>query len=239
MTEPFKSGITWTEVDAVVFDLDGTLFDHLALRRPMLASMLAHLLTGRLSWRDIRTVRLFRRERARLALAETENIATLQYECVAAAVRRPTSEVEAVVTRWMYRQPLAFVPRCAFPDAGRFVARLQEHNIRTGVFSDYPAQEKLDALRIVVEVVRDATSHDVGRLKPSPDGFIRVAELLNVRPSRCLVIGDRDDRDGEAARRGGFMFLRKVAAFRRLQVREFTSYRGLILEVERSCPRQV
>jgi putative hydrolase of the HAD superfamily len=238
MTRRFNSGITWIGVDAVIFDVDGTLFDHLALRRPMLASMLAHLLTGRLSWRDIRTVRLFRRERARLARAEAENIGSLQYECVAAAVRMPTDEVEAIVSRWMYRQPLTFVPRCAFPDAGRFIARLQEHNIRTGVFSDYPAQEKLDALRIAVEVVRDATSHDVGRLKPSPDGFMRVAELLNVRPSRCLVIGDRDDRDGEAARRGGFLFLKKVAASRRLQVWEFTSYRELILEVERSRPRQ-
>jgi beta-phosphoglucomutase-like phosphatase (HAD superfamily) len=238
MTEGFSSGIPWTALDAVIFDVDGTLFDHVALRRPMLARMLAHLLTGRLPWRDIRTLRLFRRERVRLALAEAANIGSLQYESVAAAVRRTTSEVEAIVTRWMYRQPLAFVARCAFPDAGRFIEKLKEHQIRTGVFSDYPAGGKLGALRIAVDVVRDATSPDVGRLKPSPHGFLRVADLLQVRPSRCLVIGDRDDRDGEAARRAGCMFLRKVTAFRRLRGREFTSYRALMLEVERHRRRQ-
>jgi FMN phosphatase YigB (HAD superfamily) len=233
MSTSFRSGIDWAAVDAVIFDVDGTLFDHIALRRPMLARMLMQLLAGRLRWRDIQTVRRFRRERTRLALAEAQNIGFLQFERVAAAVRRPRHEVEAIVTRWMNQEPLELVPRYEFPDAGRFITRLQGRDIRTGVFSDYPAREKLEALRISVEVVRDSAEPDVDRLKPRPDGFLRVAELLGVSPSRSLVVGDRDDRDGEAARRGGFMFLKKVTAFGKPRVREFASYGELILEIDR------
>jgi len=238
MTNSIGTGIKWEAIDAVIFDVDGTLFDHVALRRPMVVKLLGHLLTCRLPWRDLRTLRMFRRERDRLALAGADNIGRRQFEHVAAAAGRPPSEVEAIVTQWIYREPLSFVSRYTFPDVSRFITSLKDRGIRTGVFSDYPATDKLDALGIAVEVVRDATEPDVGRLKPRPDGFIRVAHLLDVRPERCLIIGDRDDRDGEAARRGGFMFLQKIAALRQPKAREFTSYAGLICEIERISASQ-
>jgi HAD superfamily hydrolase (TIGR01509 family) len=46
-------------------------------------------------------------------------------------------------------------------------------------------------------------------MKPDPDGMLRAAALLRVPPERCLVIGDRDDADGGAARAAGMGF-RKV-----------------------------
>jgi beta-phosphoglucomutase-like phosphatase (HAD superfamily) len=62
-------------------------------------------------------------------------------------------------------------------------------------------------VRHPIEVARDASAKEIARLKPHPLGLLTVAALLGVRPERCLIIGDRDDRDGEAARRGGFRFL--------------------------------
>ena len=44
------------------------------------------------------------------------------------------------------------------------------------------------------------------RLKPAPDGFLLAAERLGVEPRNCLVLGDRPDADGEAARRAGMDF---------------------------------
>lgn len=231
MTDSHTSGVDWSAVDAVIFDVDGTLFDHVSLRRPMLIKMLAHLVTGRLSWRDIHTVRVFRRERERMALEEADNIGVLQLTRVASMTRASRHEVEALVSRWMYDEPLAFVTRHAFPDARRFVATLSTRGIRTGVFSDYPAGGKLHALGISVDVVRDATAEDVGRLKPHPEGFTRVCQLLQTRPHRCLIIGDRDDRDGEAARRGDFMFLKKVPSAGGAPG-QFESYARLLAEIE-------
>ena len=47
-----------------------------------------------------------------------------------------------------------------------------------------------------------------GRLKPWPDGYLLAAERLGIHPGECLVVGDRADADGEAARRGGMAFRR-------------------------------
>jgi HAD superfamily hydrolase (TIGR01509 family) len=41
------------------------------------------------------------------------------------------------------------------------------------------------------------------RLKPDPEGYLSAAERLGIAPERCLVIGDRDDADGAAARAAG------------------------------------
>jgi HAD superfamily hydrolase (TIGR01509 family) len=43
-------------------------------------------------------------------------------------------------------------------------------------------------------------------LKPHPEGYLLAAQALSVDPSRCLVIGDRPDADGEAARAAQMAF---------------------------------
>jgi HAD superfamily hydrolase (TIGR01509 family) len=44
------------------------------------------------------------------------------------------------------------------------------------------------------------------KLKPAPDGFLLAAKVLGVEPNRCLVIGDRTDADGAAAKASGMEF---------------------------------
>jgi beta-phosphoglucomutase-like phosphatase (HAD superfamily) len=43
-------------------------------------------------------------------------------------------------------------------------------------------------------------------LKPHPEGYVTAAERLGVAPGRCLVVGDRMDVDGEAAKLAGMAF---------------------------------
>jgi len=231
MTASFTTSVDWTAVDAVIFDVDGTLFDNTRVRRHLQVRLLRHLLTRRSGWRDVRTVLRFRRTRERLALAEVDDIGRRQYADVASDLGLSANEIKAIVSRWIYQEALAFVPRYAMHGAERFIVQLRELGIRTGVFSDNPAAGKLTALGIKADIVRDASAADIGRLKPHPGGFIRVAQLLEVAPHRCLIIGDRDDRDGAAARRGGFMFLKKVSKNPRSF--EFSCYDELIGELER------
>lgn len=55
-----------------------------------------------------------------------------------------------------------------------------------------------------------ASGEEGGRrwLKPHPDGLLSACERLGVKPERCLMLGDRHDADGEAARRAGMAFRR-------------------------------
>ncbi len=43
-------------------------------------------------------------------------------------------------------------------------------------------------------------------IKPDPSGYLSAAERLGIAASRCLVIGDRDDADGKAARAANMAF---------------------------------
>jgi phosphoglycolate phosphatase/putative hydrolase of the HAD superfamily len=75
--------------------------------------------------------------------------------------------------------------------------------------SDYPATSKLLALGLsdyFDQVVSNGETEGLRRIKPSPDGYLLAAQLLGCDPEECLVIGDRDDADGAAARAAGMRF---------------------------------
>lgn len=235
MTTPFHTGVHWPSIDGVIFDVDGTLFDHLALRRPMMLKLIGEVLLLRMSPRDVHVLQTFRRERDRLAWAEAEDIGRRQFEVVAAKLARPPAAVEAIAMRWLCEEPLPLVARYGFADIVRFIDGLRRRGVRVGVFSDYPTAGKLKVLGVEVEVACDAGQPEIGRLKPHPAGFLHVARRLSVDPARCLIIGDRDDRDGEAARRGGFQLLLKTDSASPKTAGRFAAYAELIEELTQAA----
>ena len=73
---------------------------------------------------------------------------------------------------------------------------------KLALVSDYPATDKLNALGMASLfdlVVSNGEPGGPSRLKPHPEGYLSAAERLGVAPSACLVIGDRDDADGQIA----------------------------------------
>ena len=87
-------------------------------------------------------------------------------------------------------------------------ADLRSRGVKTAVFSDYSAVgEKLLALGFDpswADLVTDAPS--LGGLKPSSASFRRVASALGLSPADCLMVGDREDTDGDGARAAGMAF---------------------------------
>ena len=96
-----------------------------------------------------------------------------------------------------------------------------------GVFSDYPARRKVEALELAADYVVSSVDPDVDRLKPHPAGLIRIIELSDASPEVVLLIGDRDDRDGECARRAGVRFLLKTRGHR-AENEGFADFRQLL-----------
>jgi HAD superfamily hydrolase (TIGR01549 family) len=78
-----------------------------------------------------------------------------------------------------------------------------------GVFSDFPAWEKLKALEIEEFFDVALSAHDTGvqRFKPDPRGLHAVLEQLGVKPEEAIYVGDRPSIDGVAAQRAGLRFL--------------------------------
>lgn len=191
---------------AWLVDLDGTLYH----ARPLKLLMAAELLLGGLP--SLPLVRAFRHEHERLREdpdAPAGDPFRIQLERAARALDRPPEEVEAVVRRWMVQRPCRWLARVRRRGLLAEIAAFRATGGRTALVSDYPARAKLAALgaQDLFEVVVASGEPDgPPRLKPHPGGYLRAAERLGVEPAACLVLGDRDDADGAAARAAGMAF---------------------------------
>lgn len=195
-----------TRYSAWLVDLDGTLYRHKPVQ---LAMALELLLFG---WGSIGTLRAFRHSHEVLRAEEVNDSALAlspferQLEHAARSLGRERGDVEQVVRHWMFERPLKWVARAKRTQLLDALGQYRAGGGKTALVSDYPATGKLKALgatSLFDLVVSNGEPGGPKRLKPHPEGYLSAAERLGIEPSRCLVIGDRDDADGGAARAAG------------------------------------
>jgi HAD superfamily hydrolase (TIGR01509 family) len=204
--------IPWPRIRLVMFDVDGTLYDQRPLYRRMWLALLAHCLTRPRELGVLRTLMAFRRLREQLAEEASEGVSRLQFERPAVLLGLSPEAIRLAVETWVHERPLPHLRRCRFPGVEEVFRALRASGRTTGVFSDYPAGAKLRALGLEPDFHIAATDPDVERLKPHPRGLERALERAGVGPEACVFIGDRDERDGECARRLGVRYLLKTPA---------------------------
>jgi len=204
---PWQAEGVEREHDAWLVDLDGTLYSP----RPVKLAMLAELaLSG---WSAVTTLRRFRSEHEVLRHTRdpSANPYRLQLERTARALGLEPSQVELRVQEWMLERPQKWLKRFRRVALLRELSAFRQAGGRLAVVSDYPARQKLRALgceRLFDAVIANGEEGGPRWLKPHPAGLLSASERLGVPPARCLVLGDRIDADGEAARRAGMAFRR-------------------------------
>jgi HAD superfamily hydrolase (TIGR01549 family) len=198
------------EYVAWLIDLDGTLYRQMWVRMAMAGELLVR---GR---NVVPLLRAFRRAQEELRRDwETEldsDPFQHQIEITARRLGSSAADVERVVRDWMIERPAVWLRLFRRRGLLAEIVRFRERGGRTALVSDYPATAKLAALgaaELFDEVVASGEPGGPRRLKPAPDGFLLAAQRLGVAHEECLVVGDRDDADGEAATRAGMAF-RKV-----------------------------
>jgi FMN phosphatase YigB (HAD superfamily) len=77
-----------------------------------------------------------------------------------------------------------------------------------------------------------STDEGLCTLKPDPEGLIKVTRRLGLPKKYCVFIGDRDDTDGETARKAGMPFLLRKSNPR--QPNEFSDYYKLLEDFSRA-----
>lgn len=201
--------IDWSLVRLVVFDLDGTLYDQGCIRRRMMWELGLHCLSHPGDLPRVRVIAEFRKARERLANEGAVNIGRMQYERPAASLGIRPEEVAAVVADWIEKRPLKHLLRCRFAAVDEVFDSLRGSGRQVGVFSDYPVRDKLRALGLTADFIAAATEPEIDRLKPHPAGLESLMSAAGVKPAQCLMIGDREDRDGACARNAGVRYLIK------------------------------
>lgn len=192
-------------MQAVFFDLDGTLYDKKGLARRIVT---VALLRGRLSedgpWRPFSCLRLLmleRSERRKLAGVDT---GTVGYDTLFAAISRRCAFSADAVREWYYgwyMKTMVSELEAHYNIDSEVMRQAEEfkaQGIKLAVLSDYGCVEsKLRALGCSPEffdALLDAPS--LGGFKPACCVFRAACQVLGVNPSECEMFGDRPDTDG-------------------------------------------
>jgi len=200
-------------IKAILLDVDGTLYRQGPLRRQMIKEMLAHVLRNPIyGWRDIRIIYSFRKERENLrkvSLRDNLALESLQYRLVAEKLGVSDVLVRQIVQEWIYQRPLKYLKACKIPGLDDFLKTCRQLGLRIGIFSDYPAQEKLKALEIAhwIDLVLCATDPEINAFKPSPRGLEVALKRWQLSSKEVLYVGDRPEVDGKCAMALGVPFV--------------------------------
>ena len=196
----------WQGIRLVAFDVDGTLYRQRPLRLRMAVELACHAVLER----DLLTLRVlarYRRIRERLGHQETADFVPALVAETAAATSTSQDHVRAIVAEWIDRRPLCHLAgaryKLRYPGLVELFAGLRAKGKTIGVLSDYAATAKLDALGLKADHIVSAEDAAIGVLKPNPKGLIALMRAAGAAPATTVLIGDRPDRDGLAARRAG------------------------------------
>jgi putative hydrolase of the HAD superfamily len=181
--------------NAIILDLDGTLYFQNPVRLCMIMPMLIFCITHPLEWKEIFLVRDYRKL-YECGIEHLERCSRLaqRYHLV-------TNRVEDIIQKWMVKLPLPFVRK--FRDK-RLLSMLENYRIlgvKHIVYSDYPVANKLEALGFTPDAAY--TADNVRCLKPAPDGLLHILKENGLFASDCLFIGDKYEKDGKCAERAG------------------------------------
>jgi HAD superfamily hydrolase (TIGR01549 family) len=161
---------------------------------------LTHPLQAPVTWRVLSAFR-----KAQETLRGEQADGRGQAEIAARETGLTVTRVEGIVQEWMSTRPLKHLTRYRAAGLLPLLDFLASRGIKMGVFSDYPAALKLQALGVDgrFSLVLCSTDPDIGVFKPHPRGFLVAAKRWHLGPSEVLVVGDRLDADAAGAAAAG------------------------------------
>lgn len=195
-------GFDGSGIGLVVFDVDGTLYSHGPLRMAMARDLAVHA-AARFDLQTPRIIESYRRAKEVHADAETPGFETVLLAEVAARHGVSAARVAAIVADWIETRPLPHLRRARIAGVAQVFDNIRRSGRHLAILSDYPAAAKLTALGLAADIVVAAGDADVGIMKPNPRGLQHIMAIAGAAPTATVLIGDRPERDGQAARRAG------------------------------------
>ena len=167
------------QYDGLMFDMDGTVIDTMpshAKAWEMVGQHFGYPFNGNLLYEmggaPVKTIALEMMKRHAMPLDQLNNVIELKREYGKELIMKHATLLPAanVVRSFYSKKPLAL--------------GTGSHRAMTEILLD-----KFDFEKYFSAIV---TAEDIQNHKPAPDTFLRCAELIKVKPQRCLVFEDGD-----------------------------------------------
>lgn len=192
----------------IIFDVDGTLY-HQGILRIIISIRLAMavLIHPIKTLGHIRILIHYRKAQEWLRRNSNAKLLTTDEQLRRAAMTTglPLEDITLCIHQWIECIPLRFLSLCARRGLLRLIHDWYSLGVPMGVYSDYPARDKLNKLGLlsVLPIVVCSTDEDVMAFKPSPRGFKVTAAKMGLSPQNVVYIGDREDVDIIGAENAG------------------------------------
>lgn len=203
-------GIELSNLHGVLLDVDGTLYHQCCLRFIIgIRFALFALIRPIKTMREIMIIRHYRRAqewlRQDLSSDCLSPAAQLDRSAITTGISR--EEISTCVSEWMEKVPLRFLSICRRRRLICMIHCWDKLGVPIGVYSDYPAKNKLKKLGLqnIIHVVVCSEDADVISFKPDPRGFEIAAAKMGLTPSQVVYVGDREDVDAIGAKNAGMM----------------------------------
>src|SRR3546814_6936672 len=123
-----RNPVDWDNIDLVVFDMDGTLYDQRRLRARMLMALAGEAVRSR-TLRVPAVLQTFRRCRETLGNQPSANFMSRQYELTAERCGWPIEMVREAVLDWIEQRPLEYLNECIYAGVRQLfdALRSEEH----------------------------------------------------------------------------------------------------------------
>jgi len=181
-------------IKAICFDLDGTLYDLPKQKKRLWKSMLRHP----------RVLKAWQRETEAMRGKRGEDIHGQIAQAVADRVGISLEKATKIINSVIFEAyPATFRETDLLPGLLDLFAQLDAAGIPRAIVSDHPAQAKLAGLGQSEGWACIVDCSAMGALKPLPDGLEHAAKAMAIPLSAVLLIGDRQDSDGEMAVNAG------------------------------------
>lgn len=211
---------TFSNIKGILFDVDGTLYYQTPLRAIILFLLIfLNFYRPKELLRKLKVIIYYRkcqeilRHVPKMKRKDQKN----QLMLTADKTGESISYVSDVVEEWFEKKPLPFMHLCRRREIYKVIDLMQKRGFNLGVFSDYPAEKKLEALGVLkfFKTVVSSSDHGIHGFKPNTNGFRIAAAKMGLEPSEVLYVGDRPDVDGLGGSEAGMKvvmlksFLRK------------------------------